>query len=58
LQPLRGIFKQLYGSGRLFPACLIGITIVIAASRAGLLSFLLVVQKKAEMILFSLNGSN
>jgi hypothetical protein len=43
--------------GRLFPACLIGCTIVIASSRAGLPSFLLVVQKKAEMILFYVNGS-
>ena len=42
--------------GRLFPACLIGNTIDIAASRAGLPSFLLVVQKKAEMILFYVNG--
>jgi hypothetical protein len=58
LQPLRAIFRQLYGSGRLFPACFIGITIDIAASRAGLPSFLLVVQKKAEMILFYVNGSS
>jgi len=55
LQPLRAIFRQLYDSlpgidysevksvrqtgGRLFPACSIGNTINIAASRAGLLSF-------------------
>jgi hypothetical protein len=44
--------------GRLFPACSFGITFDIAASRAGLPSFLLVVQKKAEMILFSVNGSD
>jgi hypothetical protein len=42
---------QLGCSGRLFPACLTDNTIVIEAPRAGLLSFLLVVQKKAKGLL-------